>query len=502
MRGFGMRLGIVVIVALAIGGAAWGGPAVIVQRGETMVEVDLGALDDRITGTVAYQGPVFDESDPNWKDASTYEGVPLAAVLALVGGLSEDDELFVISTDGFQKRLPFEVVSGGTPAGTVVLALSRDTDPEWEDEPMLVFLPEDGLFSNDDMLASIGPERAHYFGDRPSTTGMMVKNVAYLIVNYDGESLPPLPGTGAVPEAVPADAAATDPLLTVIRGGEERTYTRSEMEELETITAPGTFTTSSGTDYTAVYMGVPLSVFIGNAPADATVRVSAADGYSMNYAAGVLADRSEGIWILAYKENGEYLPFDPGYYRIVRVGEGDPRFTSSLSAKMVERIEVLGTYEPYVLRALGTVERTFSREELEAGIGCPCHTATVTVTSKGETRTYTGLPLWRLIAYIDDDVFPPVDRGIHYDDGDFNDALAETGYPIELVASDGYSQTVFSDWIARDDRFVIAFKVDGAFLDPTADGYMRFVYDDSVELPYGALPKSVKFLAEIWLDLE
>jgi len=502
MRRFGVQWGIVVMAALAIGGAAWGGPAVIVQRGETMVEVDLGALDDRVIGTVAYQGPVFDESDPNWKDTSAYEGVPLAVVLALVGGLSEEDELSVISSDGFQKRLTFDVVSGATPAGAVVLALSRDDDPDWEDEPMLVFLPEDGLFSNDDMLASLGPERAHYFGDRPSTTGMMVKNVAYLIVNYDGEPLPPLPGTGAVPAAAPADAAAADPTLTVLRGGEERTYARSEMEALETITAPGTFTTSGGTDYTAVYTGVPLSVFIGNAPADATVRVSAADGYSMNYAAGVLADRSEGTWILAYKENGEYMPFDPGYFRIVQVGEEDPHFTSSLSAKMVERIEVLGTYEPYSLRAIGAVERMFSREELEAGIGCPCHTATVTVTSKGVTHTYTGLPLWRLIAYVDDAVFPPIEKGIHYDDEDFHDALAETGYPIELVASDGYSQTVSSDWITRDDRFVVAFKVDGAFLDPDSDGYMRFVFDDSVELPAGASLKSVKFLAEIRLDLE
>ncbi len=58
-----------------------------------------------------------------------------------------------------------------------------------------------------------------------------------------------------------------------------------------------------------------------------------------------------------------------------------------------------------------------------------------------------------------------------------------------------------SSLIARDDRFVVAFKRDGVFLDASKDGYMRFVYDDSVVLPEGVTLKSVKFLAEIDLGL-
>jgi hypothetical protein len=149
----------------------------------------------------------------------------------------------------------------------------------------------------------------------------------------------------------------------------------------------------------------------------------------------------------------------------------------------------------------GAVERSFSRGELEAGVGCPCHTTTVSVTSKGETHTYTGLPLWRLIAYVDDQVFPAAEDGIHYNDEDFNDALAGTGYEIALVASDGYTQTVTADLTARDDRFIVAFKMDGVFLDPASNGYMRFVYDDSVELPEDMKLRSVKFLESINLEL-
>lgn len=301
---------------------------------------------------------------------------------------------------------------------------------------------------------------------------------------------------------VAAWAEETDEaILTVVRGEETWVYTIADLEQMDVVTGTGTFTRSTGTDYTATYTGIPMATLIGNVPGDTTIRVTASDGYSMNYEAGMLLDRSEGTWILAYMENGEYIPLDPGYLRVAQVGEDDPHFTSSLSAKMVEKIEVLGTYEEYSLLLTGAVERLFARGELEAGIGCPCHTATVEVTSKGEAHTYAGFPLWRLIAYVDDDVFPAAEEGIHYNDEDFNGALATQGYLITLAASDGYAQTVASDLVARDGRFIVAFKKDGIFLDPERDGYMRFVYDDAVELPDEVELQSVKFLSGITLDL-
>lgn len=290
-------------------------------------------------------------------------------------------------------------------------------------------------------------------------------------------------------------------ILTVVKGDYEQTFTITQLEELDVMTAPGTFTRSSGTEYTATYTGVPMMTLIGNVPSDVTIRVTASDGYSMNYSVEMLADQTEGTWILAFVENGEYMPNDPGYFRIVQVGEDTPHFSSSLSARMVAEIEVLGTYEEYSLNLTGAVDRIFNRGELEAGIGCPCHTSTVTVTSKGETNTYSGIALWRLVGYGDDDTFPPAELGIHYNDEDFNDDLAAGGYDITLTAVDGYAQTVASNLIARDDRFVVAFKKDGVFLDPESNGYMRFVYDDSVELPEDVSLKSVKFLSDIELGL-
>lgn len=492
--------GLIVAISVGLTGAAEAPWSVLVQDGDRVEVISLALYSYRDEGTVAYQGPVLKEGEENWKPAQTYGGVPLEAVLQEIGGLDDDETLGVIAADGWYKILPTAVVFGATPAGRPILALSHRGNAlgQWEDAPMLVFLPEDGRFSNDDMLTAFSPELSHYYAGHPSTTGFMVKNVGYLIVNYDGGALPELAAETAAEEISPLPEGI---VLSVERGGVLAEYTLADLEQLEVITAPGTFTNAAGVDYTATYTGVPLTTLIGNLCEDATVRVTASDGYSMNYPVEMLANRHEGTWILAFKENGEYMPLDPGYLRIVRIGENNPHFESSLSARMVKRIEVLGAYEEYTLLLKGAVERLFTRGELEAGIGCPCHTATVTSTGRQGTHTYAGLPLWRLIAYVDDGIYPDAELGIHYSDDDFNDDLAAQNYTITLTASDGYAQTVTSTLIARDDRFIVAFKKDGVFLDPTTDGYMRFTYDDSVEFPEGMRPKPVKFLAKIDVDL-
>ena len=491
-----MRRGwILALMGLCVMGwaAAVSAVTVLVQDGESVQEILLEVVGDRVSGSVAYQGPVTGE-DENWKSPHEYQGIPLASLL---GELEPGDTVAVIAGDGWHKILPAAVIAGETPAGMPILALSRDRESgdDWDSAPVLIFLPEDELFSNEDMLASVGADRAHYFGDSPSTTGMMVKGVSYLIVNYDGGPLPQ-------PEA--AASGTEDPVdgifVHVIRGGETTVFDMAGIEALDTLTAEGTFTTSSGADYAATYTGVPMATLIGNVPVDATIRVTASDGYSMNYEAGMFLDQSEGTWVLAYKENGLYMPNDPGYFRIVQIGENNPHFTSSLSAKMVEQIEILGAYEAYSLVVTGAVTRIFERGELEAGIGCPCHTAEVSVTSKGVTSVYSGLPLWRLIAYVDDSVFPAADEGIHYNDEDFDDDLAAGDYTITLVAEDGYEQTVLSSWIARNDLFIVAFKKNGLFLDASSNGFMRFVFDDSAVLPEGTRLRSVKFLAEIRIE--
>jgi len=147
-----------------------------------------------VTGWVVYEGPAMVEGEENWKEPHEYRGVDLRAVVESVIGMEVVETLTPVALDGWHKTLPAAVLDGDTPCGTVLLALSVDGEPpqEWEDAPALVFLPADERFGNADMLDALGSEYAHYYGQQPSTTGMQVKGVVFLVVNYDGGALPTL----------------------------------------------------------------------------------------------------------------------------------------------------------------------------------------------------------------------------------------------------------------------------------------------------------------------
>jgi len=224
MRNAWMLVG-VLLVGLAVSGSATDGLVIYVHWDGAIHELELD--DTMLTqGTVAYEGPINDDGGQNWKSARTYGGIPVASILDAYGTLDAADTVAVVASDGWYKTLPSNVLQGDTDAGTAVLALSRDGESweDWEDAPVLILLPADETFGNEDMLSSFGPEFSHYFGDKPSTTGMMVKGVRHLVVNYDGRNLE------LAPEPTQSESAGAEGvLLTVVQGG-STLLTRSPRE--------------------------------------------------------------------------------------------------------------------------------------------------------------------------------------------------------------------------------------------------------------------------------
>ena len=147
-----------------------------------------------VSGRVAYEGPALAGGEENWKTTRAYRGVDLSVVFDRTVGLDEVETVTLVALDGWHKTLPRAVLNGKTPCGAVILALFVDGEPPdgWDDAPLLVFLPEDERLSNQDMLDALEPDHAHYFGDKPSSTGLMVKGVVFLVVDYDGGPLPTL----------------------------------------------------------------------------------------------------------------------------------------------------------------------------------------------------------------------------------------------------------------------------------------------------------------------
>lgn len=466
-----MCLGLAMVSAMGVGGSVWFGV------GDRSIVLDPAYdLWSVVEGSARFQGPMFTEDHPNWRSTQHYAGVAIPDVLRALGGMPEDGYLHVIAGDGYAKRFPRDVAMGASSLGTPVLAWTVDgeDDPEWPPLPVFVFLPEDGDVSNERMVEALGPD-AHMFRDLPSASGMRVTGVSWVTTEWDGEmrSLPEHPELLPDPEdslSITKESVHTYPLPEL-------------MARYAAISGRGRYVTSTERMVERSYEGIPLVDLLGAWPEDATVEIVAADGYRMRHRYGDLVD-DEGIWILAFRSDGGFLPSNVRPLRMVKVGPGSPRFEGALSARMVVAVEVRGPYVGYNLDLSGARVRTFERGELEAGAACPCHTATVSVTRDGTTLAYTGLPLWRLLAYVDDDMYPPLERGIYYEDFHFNDALAADGYTVKIRGADGSMQRIPVEFVARDDRYIIALKEDGRFLDDEA-GPLAFVWDEGAPVPEG-----------------
>jgi len=105
---------------------------------------------------------------------------------------------------------------------------------------------------------------------------------------------------------------------------------------------------------------------------------------------------------------------------------------------------------------------TYEVNQQEFENGAACHEATWV----DGTDTWTGIPLWRLVGYVDDEV--------QHGAGAFNDAKAALGYAVKVIAFDGYNKTFASADVARNDDIIVANKLNGEEL-PTNRYPLRLV---------------------------
>jgi hypothetical protein len=139
--------------------------------------------------------------------------------------------------------------------------------------------------------------------------------------------------------------------------------------------------------------------------------------------------------------------------------------SSGLSVKWVSDIIIYSSEEPtppetWSLTLTGADTYIMDQTEFEAG--ADCHEATWV----DGTDTWSGIPLWRLVGWVDDDV--------QHGEGAFNDAMAAAGYDVKVIASDGYSKTFASADVARNDNMIVANTLNGEEL-PTERYPLRLV---------------------------
>jgi len=460
------RADVVALAVSLIGCAAIGAVAVTVVSGSDRIEVDTATLKE-VHGVVSYQGG----GEDNWTDTLSYTGVAVSDLLAAVGGVSEEDTVSFVSSDGFFRTVPATAI-GERFEGAAILALSAEgTDETWDEAPLLVFLPSDETFGTQDMIALVGPT----FSDGlRSAKSLMVRNVAYVVVNYEGQDLS-------------ADVD-TPTVLSVVVGEEATDYTLESLERVGLVTAQ-----ALGADEAPFYSGVSLRDLIGEIEADAVIRFVYGNGRTDVVTAERIRANDPSI-LVALLEDGSYLDVEQG---LVLVDTGTSGSEAELPLEPIVVIDVPETYEPSSLELAGTTQYSLSREVLESSVHWSGAPATASVSRSGSETSYVGLPLWRAIAYIDDET-APVGDGLVFDDGAFGSDTE--GVTVTVIAADGFSQSFPLDLVAGDDRFVLATLKSGLFLDVEESGTVIFAFDDSVELPEGMKLWTVKFVVRIELS--
>ncbi|MBF9014504.1 MULTISPECIES: hypothetical protein [unclassified Oceanispirochaeta] len=258
-------------------------------------------------------------------------------------------------------------------------------------------------------------------------------------------------------------------------------YTIADLEAMDIyVEDKGSFTNSYGNTTDGIYGGVKLIPLLSKSmdvTVESAIKIIAMDGYEMSYGGDMLLDQTDGDWILAFKENGEYMPEDPGYIRLVKVGPQNPNITGHVSARMIKKIVTEG--EPFKDFGLTIVQKdlteVFDRQTMQSGVSVNKNKVTYYYQKKDQDIEYMGISLWRLLE-------------------------RPTGYKaVEIAAGDGFSVTLDNAQIEGNDDVIIAMYTgdDDSLLDDS-DWPLRLVWDkDAALVPDGI--KAVRNVEKITL---
>jgi DMSO/TMAO reductase YedYZ molybdopterin-dependent catalytic subunit len=295
----------------------------------------------------------------------------------------------------------------------------------------------------------------------------------------------PLPPT-ATP--VPPTATPEAPVLEIIGPDGSKSFTLADLALLPVTEGQGGIKSSTGKiTLPELYTGVALKdlvAAVGGFDESMGVNVVAEDGYGITFSyeqvmngTFIAYDPATGdelktpdplTAILAYARNGE--PLDPkqdGTLRVVIVGDKNNQVTDGhWAVKWVDTLEVKSLGEEWTLHLEGAIAEEMDRGTFESGASPNCHAATWT---DDHAQRWVGVPLWLLVGRVDDEV--------RHDGPAFNEALADIGYMVDVIAADGYAVSFDSARIRRNDKIIVAFQVND---NPLPEQYfpLRLVGDD------------------------
>lgn len=258
--------------------------------------------------------------------------------------------------------------------------------------------------------------------------------------------------------------------LTLIKGTESKSYTLDDIKSMSAEEGWGGIMNSSGViSGPFKQKGVSLTSLLDNIGGIGTgdaVRITAKDGYSMTYSYDQVIngnfttlDCSNGeevshgklTVILAYEEDGVLLDDQRGPLRIAILNSNTQVTEGHWWIKWVTSIEIVAMEQSWSLQLLGVINEDIDNATFESGAAPNCHAASWT---DDDGHLWEGIPLWLLVGRVDDE-------DSHSEESQaFNDAVADVGYEVEVIAADGYSKTFTSEEVRRNNDMIIAFRCD------------------------------------------
>lgn len=292
------------------------------------------------------------------------------------------------------------------------------------------------------------------------------------------------------PASAPGSPSTAGTALTLVAAdGSTQTFSLADLQAMPATSGHAGFKSSTGTiGGLGQYKGVAVKDLVAKLPAfDQTMglNITASDGYAITYgydqvmsgAGFIQYDPGTGeelkspldvTMILAYEVDGRLLDASQdGNLRVMVVSDQPTQVVDGhWTTKFVVKIEAKALAENWSLRLEGAITDDVDRATFESGAAPNCHGQTWT---DDQNQVWTGIPLWLLVGRVDD--------SIKHEGPAFNDALADAGYTVDVVAADGYTATFDSKRFKRNDNIIVAHLVSG---NPLPDKYfpLRLVGSD------------------------
>jgi len=296
--------------------------------------------------------------------------------------------------------------------------------------------------------------------------------------------------TVEVAVAEPTEEAAPEEsvVLTVVGPAGEQAFTLAQLQALPSTSGQAGMKSSTGKITVPwLYKGVLLTdlvELVGGLSPEFGVNVVASDGYAMTLSYDQItqgsfitydpSDGSEKVVddplrvLVAYEANGQPLDSrQDGTLRLVIISEKNNQVTDGhWSVKWVERVEIQPLVMEWTLSLDGIRDEVIDRNTFQSCGATSCHQTTWT---DDEGQVWAGVPLYSLVGRMDDE--------ISHEGPAYNRDLVETGYLIELIASDGYSTTIDSAQAFYNRQILVAYLVDDS---PLPEKYfpLRLVGED------------------------